>query len=168
MQNEETTNGVQVETQEDETEEVAEESQSEETTPPSTQITVEERVTKAEAEAAKYRRLFEKSQKPTEKKVIVQPDSINIDERVLKAQGMPNEQLTVLKDIARLRGTSLIDAQSDPLFEAEKSRLEKEEKAKKAQLGASRGAPKTQPKKDFTTPGLSREDHMALSREMNG
>lgn len=168
MTQEETTVETQDETQEGQTaqaEETTEESQSEEPVTTPEQMTLEERVAKAEAEAAKYRRLFEKGQKPTDKKAPVSTQPIDIDERVLKAQGMSDEVLKQLKDVAKLRGLSLIDAQTDPVFQALKSQLEQEEKSKKAQLGASRGAPKVTPKKEPNTPGLTREEHMALAKE---
>lgn len=170
MQNEENT----VETQDEITEgqsadqavENDESSDTSEKTPE--QVKLEAELAHAKAEAAKYRRLHEKSQKQPEKKATVQPDIVDIDERVLRANGMSNEVLNALKDVAKLRGLSLIDAQADPLFQAEKKRVEDEIRSKKAQLGVSRGGNKTVPKKEITTPGLSREEHMEMVKNLNG
>ena len=126
---------------------------------------------KAQAEAAKYRRLFEKSQKkpaPAEQVKAETPNSplIDVDERVLKAQGMPDELLEKLKKVAALEGVSLIDAQNNDLFVAAKEKFEKEAKSKAASLGASRGSAKVQPKKDFTAVGLTKEEHMAMIKSL--
>ncbi len=90
------------------------------------------------------------------------PSSVDVDERILKANGMPDELLSQLKDVAALRKISLIDAQKDPLFVAVKSQFEKEEKHKAASVGASRGSQGVQVKKTLNTPGLSRDEHRKL------
>lgn len=87
---------------------------------------------------------------------------IDVDERILKANGTPEVLLKELKAIATLRGVSLIDAQSDKLYIAVKSQYEKEEKHKAASLGASRGSANVQTKKTLNTANLTREEHMKL------
>jgi hypothetical protein len=133
-----------------------------------TTLTVEERLAKAEAEAAKFRRLFEKSQK---KPVVVTqttetqtPAAVDVEETVLKAQGMAPELLAQLKDVAALKKVSLIEAQKQPLFVAAKEEFEKAEKSKAASVGSSRGSGSKQVVKTLNTPGLSKEDHKALWR----
>jgi hypothetical protein len=167
MQNEETTNEGEVELQDTRTE-VVEETTAEETETESQSETVEEtpeaKLAKATAEAAKYRRLFEKSQKPkasvTQK--ATQTASPNVEETVLLAQGMPEELLAELKAVAAVRRVSLIKAQTDPIFIAVKEKFEKEKKQASASLGASRGSGSVKAKKSFDTPGLSREEHKAM------
>lgn len=122
---------------------------------------VEARLAKAEAEAAKYRRLFEKTVKP-KTPAAPPPSPVNVEETVLLANGMPEALMEELKAVAAVRKTSLIKAQTDPIFVAVKEKFEREQTQKEASLPASRGAGTVKPKKDFNTPGLTREEHMAM------
>jgi hypothetical protein len=176
MQNEENTDGVIVETQDNETVEV-EETPTDETTEESqgdeTVETDKSELAKAQAEAAKYRRLFEKTQAKSKVATPAKPQTktsptVDVDERILKANGMSDELLTQLRKIASLNGTSLIDAQNDPIFVAVKEKAEKVKKQKEASLPASRGSGGVSSKKDLNTPGLSREEHQALVKERMG
>lgn len=130
------------------------------------------KLAKAEAKAAKYRRLFQKArqhskaskpEKPEPKSPT--PPAVDVDERILLSQGMSKDLLKELKDVARLRGVSLIEAQSDKLFIGIKDEYEKDQRRKAASLPASRGSGSSKPKKSLTTPGLSRDEHKALMRE---
>jgi len=137
---------------------------------------IEARLKKAESEAAKFRRLFEKAQKnkvetkpaaastPSVSTPSTPQGSQSVDERVLKAQGMSDELLKQLKDVAKLRGTpdNLIDVQSDPLFTTIREKFDSDEKAKKANMGASRGSGGVKVKKDFNTPGLTPAERKEL------
>lgn len=129
-----------------------------------------ERFAIANAEAAKNRRLLGKAQKPAQgtpqpANVPAPQSSVSVEETVLRANGMPVELLTQLKDVAKLRGVSLLDAQSDPLFIGIKANHDKEERQKQASLGASNGSGRVAPKKDFNTPGLTAEEHRAMFKE---
>ena len=76
---------------------------------------------------------------------------------------MSDELLGELKAVAQARGIkSLIKAQTDPIFVAVKEKFEKDQKAKDASLPASRGSGSAKVKKDFNTPGLTREEHKEL------
>lgn len=86
----------------------------------------------------------------------------NVEEVVLLANGMPEELLAQLKKVALVNGTSLIKAQNDPIFVAVKEKFEKDQKREEASLPASRGSSGVKAKKDFSTPGLTREEHMAM------
>jgi hypothetical protein len=186
MQNDETTLDTQEEQQEGETadveivgaEEGVEEAPSADTTTPPEELTVEEKLAKAEAEAAKYKRLFNKAQKgnqnPTAKPSLSKgevrpkvqsPSPVDVDERILKSQGMPDELLSKLRMVAKINNVSLIDAQTDPVFQGIKEKFEKEKKSKEASLPASKGSGGVRSKKDFNTPGLSREDHKKMFYE---
>ncbi len=120
-----------------------------------------ERAKKAEAEAKALKGITSKPAQPQ------QTPSVDIDERILKSQGMSDELLSELRVIAALRGVSVIDAQSDHLFVATKEKFDKDSKSKAASMGASRGSGKVQPKKDFASPSLSREEHMQMIKEAN-
>lgn len=169
MQNEEQTDDTQVETQEGETV-VVEEATAEDTTETTNTVdeTPEAKLAKAEAEAAKYRRLFEKTQKqkvtPQARPQAPQSASspVDVDERILAAQGMAPELIKELKKVAKVLDVGLIEAQTDTIFVAVKEKFEKEQKQKKASVGASRGSGNVAPKKDFNTPGLTREEHLKL------
>jgi hypothetical protein len=165
MQNEENTDEVQVVTQENQADVVGE--TADETVPVETpQETVEARLARAENEVAKYRRLFEKSQKPaTQVKAPQTSPTPNVEETVLLANGMPEELLNELKAVAQVRKTTLLKAQNDPIFVAIKERIEREKKQADASLGASRGAGSVKPQTTFTTPGLTRDEHKRLVAE---
>ena len=91
---------------------------------------------------------------------------LNVEETVLLANGMPEELLTELKAVAQARGIkSLLKAQSDPIFVAVKEKHEKDQKQRDASLPASRGAGSVRIQKSVDAPGLSREEHMAMTKE---
>lgn len=87
---------------------------------------------------------------------------LNVEETVLLANGMPEELLKELKAVAQVRGTSLLKAQTDPIFVAVKSTYEEAKKKEAAALPASRGAAPVKVKKDFATPGLARDEHKEM------
>lgn len=103
-------------------------------------------------------------QKVQPQQVSQQPD---VDERILVASGMPDELLGELKVVAKLRNVDLIKAQNDPIFVAVKEKFEKDKKQRDASLGASRGSGSVKAKKDFNTPGLSREEHRKMFLDTN-
>lgn len=121
----------------------------------------------AKAEAAKYRRLFEKSQQKPKTEVKTQSQApqnapSNIEETVLLANGMDETLLETLKKVASVQGMSLIKAQNDPIFVAMKENFEKEQKQKASSLPASRSSGQLKPKKDFSTPGLTEAERKEM------
>lgn len=90
----------------------------------------------------------------------------NIEETVLLATGMPEELVKELKVVAQVRGISMVKAQNDPIFVSLKDNFEKNQKKDEASLPASRGSATTKPKRDFTSPGLTREEHMEMVSKM--
>lgn len=173
MQNDETvetqvTDETQVETQEGQTETVeeivTEETAAEET--PVEETPKEEGVKLSPAEYRHYKKWKDAQKNPAKvspQKVSPQP---NIEETVLLANGMPEQLLTELKAVAAVRKTTLIKAQNDPIFVAVKEKFEKDKRQKDSSLPASRGSGSVRPKKDITTPGLSREEHKKMSQEL--
>lgn len=120
-----------------------------------------ERAKKAEAEAKALREGTKASSVAPSK-----ASPHNVEETVLLAQGMPDELLASLKKVAAVEGIgSLIKAQTNPLFVAMKSQFEKEQKQRASSMPASRGSGGVKPQKDFTTPGLTREEHMAMAKK---
>lgn len=95
------------------------------------------------------------------------PASQDVDERILKSQGMPDELLTQLKKVAKFNEVDLITAQKDPMFVAIREKYEQEQRDKEASLGASKGSGGVKPQKDFTTSGLTPEEHKALWKKAN-
>lgn len=142
--------------------------------------TIEDQLKKAQADAAKYKRLFQKTQKSqvVQKDITTQkaPSQINntqtsspnIEEVVLRAQGVDQDTLNYLKKVAAITGTSLIDAQKDELFQAYKEKREREIKSEKAKLGVTRGSVKSEPKKVFTNSGIPEKDHYEMWKEKMG
>lgn len=160
MQNDEETIVVQDEEQVDTVEVVEEDEASD------TDIETEaDALAKAQAQAAKYRRLYEKTQKAKPEQTKPQATPLNIEETVLLANGMEETLLETLKKVAAVNGTSLIKAQNDPIFVAVKEKFEREKKSSNASLGASRGSGSVKAQKSLSTPGLSREEHMKLAQE---
>jgi hypothetical protein len=91
--------------------------------------------------------------------------SDTVDERILKANGMPDELLTQLKKVARFTEKDLITAQKDPMFVAMKEHFEQEQRDKEASLGASNGSGAMKAQKDFKTSGLTVEEHKEMWRK---
>jgi hypothetical protein len=91
-----------------------------------------------------------------------QANPANVEETVLLANGMPEELVKELKVVAQVRGTTLLKAKNDPIFVAVQEKFEQDQQRKATSLPASRGSAAVQPKKDFTTPGLSRDEHRKM------
>lgn len=92
----------------------------------------------------------------------------NVEETVLKAQGMTDDELAYLKKVATVNGTSLLDARKDELFTTWKEKEEREQAAQKARLGASKGAGSKSQPVTFNTPGLTPEQHKELWKQRQG
>lgn len=91
-----------------------------------------------------------------------------VDTKILKAQGTTDAQITMLKKLAAVNKTSIIEAQNDDIFKAYKSKEEAEAKAEKAKLGASRGSGSVKKEKDLSSPGLSEAEHKERWLAQNG
>lgn len=91
-----------------------------------------------------------------------------VEVKILKSQGVSDELITQLKKIAKVNETGLIEAQADPYFVAYKDKLEEDQKKAKASLGASRGSGSVKKGKDFSTSGLSDEEHKQLWKDRMG
>ena len=127
-----------------------------------------------EAEAKKWKAIAQRNKKKIQaeapKKIINKTNTSpnSIEETVLKAQGVSQEELDVLKKVSALNGISIIDAQKDDMFVLWKQKKEAEERQEKARLGASKGASQKAEKISFNTPGLTKEQHKALWKEKMG
>jgi len=89
-------------------------------------------------------------------------DADAVDVKILQSQGMSDELIKELTTLAKVRGTSILATQLDPIFVAIKEKVEQEDKAKKASLPASRGSGSPTAKKGFNTPNLSEAEHKEL------
>mgnify|MGYP001766390876 FL=1 len=108
--------------------------------------------------------------KPVEKNVITNNNnnqSVSIEETVLKAQGLDEEEIDMLKKVSVLSGVSLIDAQKDTVFKLWKEKQEAEQKSKRASMGTSKGS-SAKPVKSFNTPGLSEAEFKELWKQKMG
>lgn len=92
----------------------------------------------------------------------------DVETRILKAQGVKEDELVMLKKIASVNGTGIIEAQTDEIFLSYKDRKEAQEKAEKAKLGASRSSGSVKKEKSFTSSGLSKEEHKEMWRQAQG
>lgn len=125
-------------------------------------------LTKMKRKALAYEAMKAKqaqSQPKEEKKPIINnTNNASIEETVLKAQGIEEDELDMLKKVATISGTGLIDAQKDEVFKLWKQNQEATKKAQRASMGASKGSGSSN-KKDFNTPGLSEAEFKQLWKE---
>lgn len=85
----------------------------------------------------------------------------------MKAQGLEEDEIDMLKKVSAISGVSLIDAQKDTVFKLWKEKQEAEEKSRKASMGTSKGSSaKTQ--KGFNTPGLSEAEFKEMWKQKMG
>lgn len=94
--------------------------------------------------------------------------SEDIEVTILRAQKTSDDEIAYLKKLAKVNGTSIIEAQNDELFLNYKAKKEAQEKSERAKLGASRGSGSVRKEKTINTPGLSDAEHKALWKEQNG
>lgn len=94
--------------------------------------------------------------------------SEDVETKILKAQGLPDDEINYLKKLAKLNETSIIEAQSDEIFKSFKANKEATEKQANAKLGASRGSGSVKKEKTFATKGLSDQDHKEMWRQSQG
>lgn len=92
-------------------------------------------------------------------------DPLDMDRRILKAQGLDPDLLKHLEEVAKLRGVGLIEAQSDPLYVTYKTDFDKKKKSEEASLGGSKGSGSKKGEKSPSTPGLSRDEHKKMFEE---
>lgn len=119
-----------------------------------------------QAMAYQARKSEEKQEPRVQKEVSVSSFSEElVEEKILKSEGVDEELLKEMKILAKLRGVSLLETKKDPIILAMKEEKAKEERARQAALGASKGSGRQAAKKDFNTPGLTREEHKALWKE---
>lgn len=121
------------------------------------------RAKKAEAE---LKALKEKKPEATQFNNNLTGEEIEIT--ILKAQKVSEDEINYLKKLAKVNGTSIIDAQNDELFTAFKAKKEAEEKSEKAKLGASRGSGSVKKEKEINSPNLSEADHKELWKARQG
>jgi len=164
------------ETQEQELEITLEETTEEETVE-SLKAKLAEKDAQLEKEAEARRQLTARAKTAEAKAVkpIEKPQQINngidlatMEKTILKSQGMSDELLSELVALSKVRGKSLLDTQSDPIFIALKESKEKEEKSAKANLGASKGSGSVKKGKDFNTPNLTPEEHKEMWKQSQG
>lgn len=127
----------------------------------------ESRAKKAEALLIQRKKQSKMQAKPTQSvDNTLTEESVEI--KILKAQGVTEDQIVQLKKIARVNETGLIESQSDPYFVAWKNTREQEAKANKAKLPASRGSSSISKAKDFNSQGLSEAEHKELWKQRQG
>lgn len=123
------------------------------------------RAKKAEAD---LKALKEKAGEAPQKIINTAPSEETIDIKILQSQGLDDEAISYLKKIAQVNGSTLIEAKKDELYKAFEEKREREEKAKKATLGASRGSGAVRKEKSINSPGLTDEEHKELWRKQMG
>jgi hypothetical protein len=150
---------------EEETEETPAEEESEEEMVPKSQFR------QALARAKKAEAMLKAKPQPSQNTIKPSAPSLSkeeVDTRILMAQGMTEDRISYLKKLAKVNGTSMIEAQTDPLFKSYTDQLDSEAKAKKAKLGASKGSGTVRPEKTITSQGLSDADHKELWKQQTG
>lgn len=181
--NDETMENLDSETQDGEGEIVESDSEQEEETTESSQEDLvaqerkkfedqKKRAEKAEQELKRLKAERAEKTKSEPKKVSEpegqQSDTLSREEAILFAKGLSEDEVEKAKSIARVEGVNPLVAAESGYFKFWKSEQEKKREVEETQLGTSTGSPKIKPKKDFTTPGLSKEEHMALWKQSLG
>ena len=90
-----------------------------------------------------------------------------IEVTVLKAQGVSSDDISYLKKLAAVNGTTLIEAREDELYLSFKAKKESDVKAQKAKLGASKGSGSVSKERSFNTSGLTAQEHKELWKASN-
>lgn len=110
-------------------------------------------------------------QKDSKKDIPLQQPNMDRDEiiaiSVLTAKDYSEDEINYIGKIAKVEGISLLSAEKTDLFQAYKEKRENEMRAEKAKLSASRSGSRSQQQKDFSTPGLTAEEHKRLFMERN-
>lgn len=145
------------------------ETQTVETTEEVVELTVEQKLAKAEAEAHKWRRIAQKNQKPqaTEAPQITTSPQLS-DELKLIARGLSDEEIDKAKVIAKGTGVSLTEAIKDPLFELFQAKVKEDKKKADAKLGASRGSGETEKEITGIEFGSTRDEHIEAFKKVMG
>lgn len=86
----------------------------------------------------------------------------DIEKKILLSQGMSQELLSEAEALAKVRGVSLLEVQTDPIF----VEIKKSKEAQKARLPASKGSGSVKEKKTFNTPGLTPAERKTMWKEM--
>lgn len=153
MENDETTQDLELDATQTETEEVVEE-------------TTE---TNWEAEAKKWKAIAQRGKKHAEKAEAEPTLSSNeslSDELKLIARGLSDEEISQAKVISKGKEISLTEAIKDPLFLSFQKEAKEQQRKEDAKLGASKGSKQAEVK--GFTPGMTEDEHKALWKEMNG
>jgi len=128
----------------------------------------EARAKKAEALLVQRKKQEKKQVRPVQTAQTNTLTEEAVEIKILKAQGVTEDQISQLKKIARVNETSVIDAQSDPYFVAWKEAREQEAKANKAKLPAARGSSSVSKAKNFNSPELTEAEHKELWKQRQG
>lgn len=94
-----------------------------------------------------------------------QTNSLSREEAILIAQGTDTKSLELLAKIAKVDGTSLLEAKESDIYKAYIGNLEQLKRAEQSKLGASKGSGRIESNK---VSGMSREEHMAYVKEKMG
>lgn len=81
------------------------------------------------------------------------------EELKLIARGLSDEEIEQAKVIAKGKDISLAEAVKDPLFSIYQNDLEKQRKKENAKLGGSRGSGESTPEEPEFKSGMTREEH---------
>ncbi len=129
------------------------------------ELSFEAQLAKAQAEANKWRRIAQKSQKTETKPRITNPDIS--DELKLIARGLSDEEIDQAKVIAKGKGIGLNDAIKDPLFTIFQNNLKEEQRKESAKLGGARGSGESTAG-PLVTSEMTREEHQKAFKEFHG
>jgi hypothetical protein len=86
-----------------------------------------------------------------------------VEEKILRAQGLDDDAIDEARYIAGRKKISLIAATQDERFIKYKKEAEDEKKKEEAALGASKGAGRKKSEPDFKDPNLTAEQHREMA-----
>lgn len=106
----------------------------------------------------------------TEQKVAPKPESNTLteDDILVITTIQDKDLINTAREIAKLKGLSLSEAVNSTMFKLAKAEREEEIRQEKVQMEASKGSGSRGKKKDFSTSGLTPEEHKALWKQRIG
>ena len=107
------------------------------------------------------------SVKPAPSQVINNNNPDISEELKLIARGLSDEEINQAKVIAKGKGIVLTEAIKDPMFLTVQKDIKEREKREAAKLGGSKGSSESEDEA-LVKPNMTRDEHMAAFKKLNG
>lgn len=127
-----------------------------------------------EAEAKKWRAIAERKAKKLEtqpaqdEKPTVSTTGLSEEDIIVITELKDKQLIDTAREIAKLKGMTLAEAAGTTMFKLAKQEIDEERRQESVKMEASRGSGARGKKKDFTTTGLSKDEHKELWKRKMG